>query len=239
MEQCSAPLPLTTTMILESTFYSLGITFFISMFYLTYKIKNILYFAIKMSNIDIEMPTTLNIETPAVDSDSVAEDPTPALPSPSFTLPPKLSSINSGETSKQRERLIQIHYKTEEDIKNMSDAEVKKEYLKQEHEMCEKMSKNMVALFANIYTKGISQALPMHNTEQMEKSLSEDMFIKAAVNQYFPGIYFKYGALLAPMSIATTTAAHIDFTELKENKKNILSYINGCTSKSQPSEVSK
>ena len=51
------------------------------------------------------------------------------------------------------------------------------------------------------------------------------LLFKAAINQYFPPIYYKFGALLAPLSLLGITSTHLDYDKIMK-KVNIPTFKN-------------
>lgn len=136
----------------------------------------------------------------------------------------KESTVSIEENDKQleiyKERLISSHIKTLYEIEKMKDEEIIKIYLTHEKNIAEQMKSNLMKLLAKSYVKAMNMAIPIINNnakieqeEKLEEKLSKDVFIGAFLDQYFPDIYYRYGSLLAPISLAAHTASHITIGE--------------------------
>lgn len=154
---------------------------------------------------------------------------------PNITYP-EMEEPNNTELDKYKLRLIQAHVKTADDLQNMSSKEIKKIYLKHEQSIIDKMSKQVFTLFVKGYSKTMSNVLPIDDENKLEQSLCDDVFLQAAINEYFPGLYYKYGAFLAPLSVTATTAAHVDYTKVKEKFFPIINVSEQSGEESQESE---
>ena len=137
------------------------------------------------------------------------------------------------EVDNYRNRLIHAHVKTEDDINNMTPNEIKKEYLKHEQDIINKMSNHVSKVLVKTYTNSVCSVLPIDDQEGLEKDLNNDVFVKAAVSEYLPPLYYKYGALLAPLTVLSTTATHINYKQIFESgasralREKINQYKNG------------
>lgn len=129
---------------------------------------------------------------------------------------PEMDTPTNTELDKYKTRLIQAHVKTEDDLQNMTAKEIKKIYLKHEQGIIDKMSKQVFEIFVKGYSKTVANVLPIDDEEGLTNTLNNDVFLQAAVCEYFPILYYKYGSFLAPLSITATTAAHVDYGKLKE-----------------------
>jgi len=137
---------------------------------------------------------------------------------PSITLPntEEEEARACSEIDKYRQSLVQARVKTEDDLKKMSEDDIKKLYLKHEQAVIDKYSDHMTKLFAKGYTKAVSNVVPIENCDELESSLSNDFFIKAAVNEFVPWLYYRYGMYIAPVSILTNTATHVDYQQIRK-----------------------
>lgn len=122
---------------------------------------------------------------------------------------------SASELDKYKLRLIQAHVKTEEDLNKMSQNDIKKEYLKHEQAMIEKMSTNLTKMITKAYTNSVSNILPIEQPESLENKLNDDVFLKAAINEYLPPLYYRFGALLAPLTVIATTATHVNYKNIE------------------------
>lgn len=89
-----------------------------------------------------------------------------------------------------------------------ADKDVLKEY--------EKMSVGLTQNIVKAYTTSVSNVVPIRSREELEKDLQNDVFLKAAVNEYLPNLYLRFGGLLAAITVPITTASHVDYEKLKE-----------------------
>jgi hypothetical protein len=129
----------------------------------------------------------------------------------SITIPEMPQSVDT--MSRYRQRLIEARVKTEDDLCKMSDEDVKKLYLKHEQSIIDDMSDQVSKLFVKGWTKSVARVLPVDEAE-LESDLNRDVFVKVAVNEFFPSLYYRYGKFLAPVSVLATTASHIDYKQI-------------------------
>ena len=196
--------------------------------YITSRVKSVLFSCTKILFSCKEM-TEPDITYPDVTTPASFDVSTPASSD--------VSTPTSSELDKYRLRLIQAHVKTEEDLNKMTVQDIKKLYLKHEQSVIDKMSKQVFKLCVKTYSKSISNVIPIDNAEDLNNNLTNDVFINAAVNAYFPAIYYTYGAYLAPFSMLATTASHVDYQKLKEKSKKLLSFKNGSKNESNEKET--
>ena len=126
------------------------------------------------------------------------------------------SPTTTSDADKYRQRLVQARVKTEEDLNKMSEDEIKKMFLKHEQSIVDGMANQGTEWFVKGYTKFVSKVLPIDGETDLEKSLNGDVFLQAAVKEFFPAIYYRFGAYFAPLSVALTTAAYVDYQRIKD-----------------------
>ena len=133
-----------------------------------------------------------------------------------LTLPPcQELTIPTDDIERYKERLLYARVKTEDDLAKMTPQEIKKLYLKHEQSIVDGMSDQMTKLFSKTYTTTVSKVLPINDETSLEDSLNKDVFLQAAMKEFFIPLYYKYGTLLAPLTVAANTAAHVDYQRLK------------------------
>ena len=87
-------------------------------------------------------------------------------------------------------------------------AATQRPYLSHEQKIIDEISDQVTKVITKTYLKSISCAVPIIDFENQQYTWSDDVFVKASANKYFPTIYYKYGTLLAPMSMLTHVALH-------------------------------
>lgn len=127
---------------------------------------------------------------------------------------------SDGNVSTYRERLVKARVNTEEDISKMSDDQVKKIYLKHEQGIVDGVGDQVCKFFAKGWVKAIARFAPLTNEEEFEKTIGNDVFVKAAIKNYFPSIYYDWGGYLAPLSILATTVTSIDYGTINVRSKD-------------------
>ena len=123
----------------------------------------------------------------------------------------------ASDVDQYRERLVKARVKTEEDLKKMSDEDVKKLYLKHEQTIVDGMADQVSKMFAKTWSNSISRVVPIDDEDELEKDLSGDIFLKAAIKNYFPSFYYDYGKYCAPASVLLTTGRHVNYKSIKIN----------------------
>ena len=131
--------------------------------------------------------------------------------------PNKAPASDASDVDQYRERLVKARVKTEEDLKKMSEEDVKKLYLKHEQTIVDGMADQVSKMFAKTWSNSISRVVPIDDEDELEKDLSEDIFLKAAIKNYFPSFYYDYGKYCAPASVLLTTGRHVNYKSIKIN----------------------
>ena len=149
-------------------------------------------------------------------------------------LDPLPENITQSKTEEEnietyKQRLLDSHVKTPFELDKMQPEQIVKEYLNHEKTIAEQMKTNIMQLLSKSYVKGLNNILPVisknkaqiEQEQELERKLGEDVFIKAFIDKYFPDLYFKYGALLGPFSLAAHTVSHVSINKnfnLEENE---------------------
>ena len=126
-----------------------------------------------------------------------------------------------------KERLIKAHEITIEDANTMTVENIKKKYLEHEHKIVKATSKNVKDMLTKFYCKSVSQIVCIKDIDELENSLNQDVFVEAAVNQFIPDLYYRFGASIALITVPLTTAAHIDYSKSTEGLQKYFPFING------------
>lgn len=136
----------------------------------------------------------------------------------SLTLPQITADdeISHDEIETYKQRLIYELVKTEDDLDGMTDKDIKKLYLKHEQKNVDTISEQLIRQFSRIYTTLIKQALPLK--DDLESTLNKDSVLQLTIKKAFIPIYYKWGSLLAPLTVAANTASHIDYEQLQKNR---------------------
>ena len=107
---------------------------------------------------------------------------------------------------------------TLEQLWAMPDKEVLKMYAIYEAKLGAQMTASLGQTFISLYSSTISRFISIDDQHKLTKDLSDDPLIKASINSLTSHLYFKYGAILAPIAAAMITYNHVEKNPLDHIK---------------------
>ena len=105
---------------------------------------------------------------------------------------------------------------TEEQLAKLSEEEVEKLFNNYEAKLSDQMVKSLGKSIINMYSMGACSALGIRNQQALSKDLENDPFLNSALQRFTCELYYRFGSLLAPLSIGIITSRHY----LSERNKN-------------------
>ena len=100
-----------------------------------------------------------------------------------------------------------------EEIDKMDDDEVRKNYTRYEARLGVCMTKTLGKAALQLYTTLATMFLPLppENRQPLMEDLESDLIIDRVLNRTACELYYRYGNLLAPITVALTTAKYCQF----------------------------
>ena len=105
---------------------------------------------------------------------------------------------------------------TEEQLAKLSKEEVEKLFNNYEAKLSGQMVKSFGKSITNMYSMGACLALGLRNQEALSEDLENDPFLNSALQRLTCELYYRFGSLLAPLSVGIITSRHY----LSECNKN-------------------
>ena len=156
------------------------------------------------------------VQAPASPSASVQA---PAAPSASVPAVPQTTTVAEqrdklviiaagGQTRKYLGKALSV-----EEIDKMDDDEVRKIYTRYEARLGVCMTKTLGKAALQLYTTLATMFLPLppENRQPHMKDLESDLIVDRVLNRTACELYYRYGNLLAPITVALTTAKYSQF----------------------------
>ena len=149
---------------------------------------------------------TTEVQAPAAPAASV-----PAVPQPTTVSEQrdKLAIIAAGgQARKYLGKSLSL-----EEIDNMDDDEVRKIYTRYEARLGVCMTKTLGKAALQLYTILATMFLPLppKNQQPLMEDLESDLIVDRVLNRTACELYYRYGNLLAPITVALTTAKYCQF----------------------------
>ena len=105
---------------------------------------------------------------------------------------------------------------TEEQVNELSDAEVDNLFNNYEAKLSSQMVMSLGKSIINMYSTGACAALGISNQDALSKDLECDPFLNSALQRFTCELYYRFGSFLAPLSVGLITSRHY----LSECNKN-------------------
>ena len=105
---------------------------------------------------------------------------------------------------------------TEDQLAKLSEEEVEKLFNNYEAKLSGQMVKSLGRSIINMYSVGACSALGITNQEALSEDLENDPFLNSALQRFTCELYYRFGLLLAPLSVGIITSRHY----LSERNKN-------------------
>ena len=132
----------------------------------------------------------------------------PAVPQPTTVAEQrdKLAIIAAGgQAKKYLGKSLSV-----EEIDNMDDDEVRKLHTRYEARLGVCMTKTLGKAALQLYTT-LATKLPPENRQPLMEDLESDLIVDRVLNRTACELYYRYGNLLAPITVALTTAKYCQF----------------------------
>ena len=137
------------------------------------------------------------------------------------------SSYETPQSDAKRQKLLQCvltgnsklylgKVYTEDQIKKLSDEAVDKLFNNYEAKLSCQMVKSLGKSIMNMYSMGACAALGIRNQDALSEDLENDPFLNSALQRFTCELYYRFGSLLAPLSVGIITSRHY----LSECNKN-------------------
>ena len=97
---------------------------------------------------------------------------------------------------------------TEEKIKELNEEEVEKLSNNYEAKLSGQMVKSLGKSIINMYSMGACAALGISNQDALSEDLENDPFLNSALQRSTCELYYRFGSLLAPLSVGIITSRH-------------------------------
>lgn len=141
------------------------------------------------------------------DRSSVDDGDTPSSPQSTANCHrTRLAAVVAGGQSRE---LLGKNYTTTY-IEEADADEIDRLYSRYETRIGGQVSKALGTTLISIYTKFLSRVVPIDSAESLAEDLENDVFIKQALSAATCEAYYRFGYLLAPLTTAAITMAHVE-----------------------------
>ena len=97
---------------------------------------------------------------------------------------------------------------TEEQLKKLSEEEVKKLFNNYEAKLPDQIIKSLGKSIINMYLMGACAALGISDQDALSEDLENDPFLNSALQRFTCELYYRFTSLLAPLNIGIITSRH-------------------------------
>ena len=192
------------------------LTMFGSTCYAYYKLKKIFYF------ISIVMDSEILDQLTNLGGDVDSEFPKPKRCCNNRRLKkadPKMNELEDNEIKDKRERLVACVLSgnskmylgkeyTEQQINEMDCNDVNTFLNRYESVLSAQMTKSLGKSVINLYSNIACSVLGVDNQQDLSDDLESDPFLNTAMQRFTCDLYYRFGALLAPVSVGIITGKH-------------------------------
>lgn len=102
-----------------------------------------------------------------------------------------------------------------EQIQNLSPEDINRYYSRYEAQLGSKMIKSLGQTLINLYAKAVSKLVSIDSEQDLKYDLSQDPLLSKGLESVGCDLYYRFGGLLAPLSMGLITFNHIDLNNLK------------------------
>ena len=145
---------------------------------------------------------------------------------------PKINELEDNDVREKRERLVACVLSgnskmylgkeyTEEQINEMDCTNVNSLLNRYESVLSAQMTKSLGKSVINLYSNIACSVLGVDNQQELSDDLECDPFLNTAMQRFTCDLYYRFGALLAPVSVGIITGKHY--------AKNSITKLNGRT----------
>ena len=149
-------------------------------------------------------------------------------------LPKKQKLLECVLTGNSRLYLSKVY--TEEQINKLNAEEVEKLFSVYEAKLSGQMVKSLGKSIIHMYSMGACAALGIKNQDALSDDLENDPFLNSALQRFTCDLYYRFGSLLAPLSVGLITGRHYvaeagwnEVAASDAHKKKIIDNKNGGT----------
>ena len=97
---------------------------------------------------------------------------------------------------------------TEDEIKELNEEKVEKLFNNYEAKLSGQMVKSLGKSIINMYSMGACSVLAITNQKALSEDLENDPFLNSALQRFTCELYYRFGSLLAPLSVGIITSRH-------------------------------
>ena len=188
------------------------LTIFGSTCYVYYKLKKFFYL------ISIVMDSEILDQLTNLGRDVDSEFPKPKR-GRRKKVDPKVNEVEDSDVRDKRERLVACVLSgnskmylgkeyTEEQINEMDCTNVNTLLNRYESVLSSQMTKSLGKSVINLYSNIACSVLGVGNQQELSTDLECDPFLNTAMQRFTCDLYYRFGALLAPLSVAIITGKH-------------------------------
>ena len=188
------------------------LTMFGSSFYVYYRLKKIFYL------ISIVMDSEILDHLTNLGRDVDSEFPKPKR-GRKKKIDPKINEMEDNDVRDKRERLVVCVLSgnskmylgkeyTEEKINKMDCNDVDTLLNRYESVLSAQMTKSLGKSIINLYSNIACSVLGVGNQQELSTDLECDPFLNTAMQRFTCDLYYRFGSLLAPVSVGITTGKH-------------------------------
>ena len=99
------------------------------------------------------------------------------------------------------------------------------------------MTKSLGKSIINLYSNIACSVLGVGNQQELSSDLESDPFLNTALQRFTCNLYYRFGALLSPISVGIITGKHYAKTSItKLNDRNCDTATRDCNQTEEPSE---
>ena len=139
-------------------------------------------------------------------------EPTVALPAPGPDIPALREQLAILVSTGKCKEAIGVNL-THEQVKRLEDKDVMKYYKRYETHVGAKTTETMIESFLSLYTKALSHAVKLKDSEALKNELKKDYVITKELSNLSGGVALRCGRLLAVTNAFLITAKYVDFGE--------------------------
>ena len=146
----------------------------------------------------------------------------------------KMNEFEDNDIRDKRERLVACVLSgnskqylgkeyTEQQINEMDCNSVNTLTNRYESILCAQMTKSLGKSVINLYSKLACSVLGIGNQQELSTDLESDPFLNTAMQRFTCDLYYRFGALLAPVSVGIITGKHCaknSITKLNDRSDN-------------------
>ena len=147
---------------------------------------------------------------------------------------PKINELEDNDVRDKRERLVacvlsgnsNMYFRkeyTEEQINKMDCNDVNTLLNRYESVLSAQMTKSLGESVINLYSNLACSVLGVGNQQELSTNLECDPFLNTAMQRFTCDLYYRFGALLAPVSVGIITGKHYaknSVTKLNDRSDN-------------------